>query len=235
MISQIPEIYEEVGHYQGVSLILWYIVIVILFASAVLLLYSAMMAELNTTKMGYFAHGIFCIFYGIARLLWIFSVHNPANFLFLVSLGYVFASISLVFWVYTLEKYIVPNTKKIFTVIALILVTFSILALTMILNRYIVVFFLNVLTPVCVGFILCIYLYIIIKSEGTVRKKSIFLFIGLLFLYLAHFMDTEFFITIFPYIPLEIAPCLMIAGLAIFTYQFYLFPYFYVRSETIGD
>jgi len=232
---QIPEIYEEVNHYQGVSLILWYIVIVILFVSAMLFLYSAMIAELDTTKLGYFAHGNFCIFYGIARLLWIISVHNPANFLFLVSLGYVFASISIIFWIYSLEKFIVPFTKKIFTAIALILVLVSILSLTMIVDRYIVLLFLNSLTPICVGFILCIYIYIIIKSEGTVRKKSIFLFIGLFLLYLAHFMDTEFFITLFPYIPLEIAPAMMIAGLIIFTYQFYLFPYFYVRSETIGD
>ncbi len=235
MIFQIPEIYEELGHYQGVSLILWYIVIVILFASAMLFLYSAMIAEFDTTKLGYFAHGVFCIFYGIARLLWIISVHNPANFIFLVSLGYVFGSISLVFWVYTIEKYIVPFTKKIFTMIALILVLFSILSLTLVLDRDIVVIFLNTLTPICVGFILFIYLYIVIKSEGTVRKKVIFLFIGVLLLYLAHFMDTEFFLTTFPFIPIEISPALMIVGLVIFTYQFYLFPYFYVRSETIGD
>ena len=79
MIFQIPEIYDEVNHYQGVSLILWYIIIIILFASALLLIYSAIKAELNTTKIGFFAHGIFCIFYGIARLLWIISVHNPAQ------------------------------------------------------------------------------------------------------------------------------------------------------------
>jgi len=48
-------------------------------------------------------------------------------------------------------------------------------------------------------------------------------------------MDTEFFLTTFRYIPLEIAPSIMIAGLVIFTLQFYFFPYFYIRSETIGD
>ena len=62
----------------------------------------------------------------------------------------------------------------------------------MIVDRYIVLIFLNSLTPICVGFILCIYLYIIIKSEGTVRKKSIFLFIGLFLLWMWAFTDLIF-------------------------------------------
>ena len=75
-----------------------------------------------------------------------------------------------------------------------------------------------------------IYLYIAIKSKGTVQKKVALIFIGILLIYLADWMDSEIFIGSVTIIPLEVPPIIMIAGIIIFNLQFYYFPYFYIKN-----
>jgi len=63
-----------------------------------------------------------------------------------------------------------------------------------------------------------LYLYVIIKSIGGIRKKAIGLFIGSLMMFASQVMDSEVFISAtFPFAPLEITPIIMIIGVIIFT------------------
>jgi hypothetical protein len=231
MIDIIPS--ARVDYYQGIHLVLWIIVIILFFIGSILFLIGALKAELKSTKMGYLSHCVYCSFYGIARIFFMIAFFNPENYDFIMSIGYVFATLSIIFWVFFLETYIVEFTKKIFSIITVVILALSVFSMLSLLNRYDAVFLINILTPFSVGLIFFVYLYITIKAKATVRKKVFLLFIGVFLIYLGHFMDTEFFLNTFKTIPIEISPILMLIGLSIFVLQFYNFPYFYIKRETI--
>ena len=59
-------------------------------------------------------------------------------------------------------------------------------------------------------------MYIIAKTTGTVRKKAIWVLVGLIFLTIGYLMDSEAFVGNLPWMPLEVAPIFMIVGTLIF-------------------
>ena len=56
-------------------------------------------------------------------------------------------------------------------------------------------------------------MYLMIKSAGDIRSHATRLFFGYLFVFIGHFMDSEFFISTFLGIPLMFSPLIMMSGL----------------------
>jgi len=217
MIFQLPEAFQGIGYYQGISFILWVIVIILLFISAILFLFYSFKKEMETTRKGYIAYVLFFIFFSITRIVYLLSVYIPENYELFTTIGYISAIASLVFILYVLETHVVKSTKRIFTyitVIAFIISSLSLLGLT---DRYTALDIILVLTIFSIAAILSLYLYLIIKATGKVRIKAILIFIGILCIYLSETIDSEWFIAAIPSFPLEITPVIMIIGIILFT------------------
>ncbi len=83
-------------------------------------------------------------------------------------------------------------------------------------SRYFALMLIYILLPFAIVAIFMLYIYLIIKTTGIVRKRTIWLVIGLVILVIGYIMDTELFVGNFRWIPLEISPALMILGTLIF-------------------
>ncbi len=167
-------------------------------------------------KMSNYAYGIFLLLMGVTRILFIIGFYTPTLYDFYTLLGYISGTAALIFWIYVLETYLVKKTKKIFTVITLISFSFSILALFGIIDRSIALNIQYVLLPFAIAVILILYLYLIKKTTGDIRKKVVGILIGLALVLIGQVMDGETFITALPTVPLLIPPIIMICGIITF-------------------
>ena len=217
MIFQLPEVFQGIGYYQGISFILWIIVIILLFISAILFLIHSFKKELEMAKKGYTAYVLFFIFFGITRIVYLLSVYIPENYEFFTTIGYISAIASLIFILYVLETHVVKSTKRIFTYITIFAFVITTLALLGLTDRYTALDIIMVLTLFSIAAILSLYLYLIIKATGKIRKKAILIFIGIVCIYLSETIDSEWFIEAIPSFPLEITPIIMMIGIVLFT------------------
>jgi len=224
MILQIPEVFIGIGYYEGVSLILWIITIALFLVGAVLFLIKLFKEEVKMAKIGFLSMAVFLLFFGLCRISYLVAVYDPVNYDFHTTLGYVFSIISLIFILYLIETQFIKSTKKIFTISILVVFVISIISLIGLAPRYIALMIMYIILPFSVAIIMLMYIYIIIKSAGSVRRKGILIFIGIALTFLAHLLDSEVFISMtYPTIPLEMIPIFMIVGqlFMIYAYIFY--------------
>ena len=151
MILDLPDAIQRAGYYQGISLMFWIVATILLFLGALLFLYGITKVELKSTKMGYLANCFFCFFFGLTRLVYIIAVYNPKHYNFYVILGYIFSIISILPWLYVLETYIVPFTKKIFLILTLVAFSIVLICLLGLANRNLATFWLTILMPFSIG------------------------------------------------------------------------------------
>jgi hypothetical protein len=212
------------GYYTGLSFFLWFISIEILFLSFLLFIREALKMDLTSQRMANYGYGVYSGLMGVTRIMFIVAVYNPDLYDFYTILGYMSGIIGLIFWLYIVETYLIRKTKKIFTIISIIPFSFSFLALFGLIDRDIALDIQFLLLPLAVLVILILYIYLIKKTTGTVRKKFIGILTGLVLMIVSQVMDGEDFITALPDFPLFVAPLLNIMGAIIFLVtQLYFF------------
>ena len=199
------------GYYAGLSLILWGITITLFFTAFVLFLRKGLSFDLKSMKMIYSAYGFVCLMLGFTRIFFIIAVYIPDNYDFYTTLGYITGIAGMIFLLYVVETYLVKKTKDIFTFVCLIAFVISILALFGLfgISRDFALNIQYILLPVALVVILLMYIYIIVKTTGTVRTKAKWLLVGMIFIAISQVMDGESFITALPWFPFEIAPSIM--------------------------
>lgn len=200
-------------------MILWYIVNILLFLSFLLFLLKAKKLETKSQKNVYLGYGLFSLLFGLTRLFFILSwlcgdAFEGCSDFYLI-LGYLIGTLATIIIIYILETYLL-KTKKILTGITIIVFCIILIALFGLTSRGIALTMIYILLPVVIGAISMSYIYFIIKSTGTSRKKAIGAFGGLLLLFIGHFMNTSFFNSMFPGTPGIISPIIMSAGIIIF-------------------
>ena len=220
MIFQIPDAFVGIGYYEGISLILWIVATVLMISSTIIFMIKAIKIQEKSAKSMFIAYGLFYIFFGLTRILYIEAVYILGMYDFFTTLGYITQILALIFIIYVLETQIVKSTKFFFliiTIVAFVIALISLVGVTSI-RRYFALTLLFILVPISASVIMILYLYVIIKSIGGIRKKAIGLFIGSLMMFASQVMDSEMFISAtFPFVPLEITPIIMIIGVIIFT------------------
>ncbi len=220
MLTQIPNVLKGIGYYQGFSLILWIIAVILLFLAFILSLIKARNEKGRETRFGYLAIANFCFFFSLCRLVYIFSVYDSQNYVFYVVLGYVFSIIAIIFILYLIETQVITQTKKVFTIITLVLLGIAIITLFGITTRAFALNLMYLIMPFSIGVIMLMYIYIIFKSTGKIRNKAFLVFLSIALIFLAHLLDSEFFISLtYPYLPLEITPLMMDIGIILYTYS----------------
>ncbi|MHA1437134.1 MAG: hypothetical protein ACTSPD_06120 [Promethearchaeota archaeon] len=222
MLLAIPEIFVGIGYYQGISLVLWIISIALSFLCFILFIKKSQKMDLKSQKMLYNAYGLFFLFFGFTRIFFITAVYQTDActdcYDIYTILGYIAINIGIVFWLYVLETHLIKKTKKIFLTIAMISLGVTSIALIGIIKRETILDIISVLLIISLLEIIILYIYLILKSTGSVRIKSIWLLIGMLLMFLGYSMDSEFFFENFPGVPLEISPIIMCAGILIFLF-----------------
>ncbi|MGQ4873352.1 MAG: hypothetical protein ACP6IY_04680 [Promethearchaeia archaeon] len=216
MIIELPEAYQGIGYLQGISLILWLISTGIFYFACFLFIRKARILEMKSQKMILSGYGIFSLLFGSARIFFILGVHFPEQYDFYTTLGYIVGILGIIYWLYVIETYLITSTKKIFMIITSAAFGIALIALIGQTSRYFALTIIYILLPFSVIAIFMLYIYVIIKSTGNVRKRTIWVVIGLIILIVGYLMDTELFVGTFRWIPLEIAPSLMIIGTLIF-------------------
>ena len=223
MFFELPSIYQGIGYYQGLSLILWVVSITLMFLSSVIFMMSGIKTkESKGLKMSFVSYSIFFLFFALTRILYISGVFYPENYNFFIVLGYISTLIGITYWLYVIERHVITFTRKILSIIYVgglfvFLSLFVFFTLTGISTRAIFQMMLYAFGWSGVCLVSTIYLYLIIKTRGLSRKKASGIFIGLLFLFISFQMDSDIIISTFPMIPLEIAPTIMILGIVVFT------------------
>jgi len=172
--------------------------------------------ELKSLKMTYCAYGFALLMLSLTRIFFIVAVYIPDNYDFYTNLGYISGIAGLIYWLYVLESYLVKKTKRFFTIISVIVFSISIIALFGVVSRDFALDIQFILLPVALVVIVILYVYLIIKTTGTVRVKSSWVLVGLALIAVAQVMDGQDFISALPEFPLIIAPLIMLAGVMIF-------------------
>jgi len=227
VILELPSVLEGIGYYEGMHLILYIVVITLFFISASLFILYGIKTESKEIQLGYFAFGLFYIFFALHNIFYIIGVYIPENYDFYTTLGYIFALIAMIFILYVVETQIITFTKKMLTILNVILLIICIIALIGITSRYVAYAIINILPIILVAAIMSIYIYLIVNSDGKTRIKAIFILIGIILIYTSEMMDSEWLIGIFPSFPFIIVPIIMIIGTLLFTY----FNLFYSTTE----
>ena len=216
MILEIPEVFQGIGYFQGLSLILWLISAGLLFFTFIMFMHSRTRIEMKSQKMMYIGYGLFALFFGLTRLAFIAGFYFPDDYDFYTTLGYILAISGMLCWLYMLETYLIKKTKRMFFLIMLIGFVVALISLLGQASRYFALQIIYIIAPFAIAVILFLYLFIIVKTTGTIRKKAIWVLVGLIFLTIGYLMDSEMFVGNFPWVPLEVAPILMIVGTLIF-------------------
>lgn len=216
LILAIPKGFPD-GYYEGISLYLWFGTIALFFLACVLFIMKGRKLDLKSQKMLFIAYGIASLGLGFTRLFFILGVHIPDQYDFYTTLGYLSSLAGIIFWLFVLETYLVPKTKKIFTIISLIAFTISTIALVSpLLSREFALQLQYILLPFSLGAIAILYIYLILKTTGEVRVKAIWILVGLVLIAIAQIVDGEAFITAFPTFPLVIPPIVMMLGIGLY-------------------
>lgn len=218
MIFEYPPEFKGIGYYQGFSLILWIVGIALLFILGATFFFKIFKLDTKAPKLGFLSYSLFCVFFGLTRLVYILAVYSTNSYDYFVLWGYIFSILSVILYLYVLETQAVTFTHKVFTIIMIVCFSITLIALFGYLTRDLAVIFMWALAPFGVAVIMVLYIYIAVKTTSKVRTKAILILIGISLIFSSHLMDSELFITSFPFVPLYIPPIFLIVGLLIFTY-----------------
>ena len=214
MLLVLPPVFQNIGYYEGLSLILWIVGIGLLFISSFLFILRAVKRDLKDPKIGFIAYCLFCGIFALARLIFTIGNITPDYYDFYTSIGYILAPLSLVPLLYVVETQIVTSTKKIFLIITCIGIVIALFSLIFPESRYFALTMLSIIMPFSSISMIILYLYIITKTSGRLRQKASLILIGLALIGISHVMDSEYFVRL---IPLELAPICLIIGVILFT------------------
>ncbi len=191
---EIPEAFRGIGYLEGPELYLWFVSIGVLWLGFVLFMIKAPKIEMKSQRMHYIAFGFFSLMFGLTRLLFITAIFIPDNYDFYTTLGYITSLVGIIFFLYVLETYLVQKTKRIFFYISLITFIFSTIALFGGTSRYLALQIQYILLPIVLGAVALLYIYLILKTTGALRKKIIGILVGMVLIALAQILDSEAFI-----------------------------------------
>lgn len=195
---------------------LWMVCVALFWLSFTLFVKRGKKEELKSLKMTYYAYGFTSLMLGFVRIFFVVAVYDLINYHFWVLLGYLSGVGGLIFWLYVCEKYLLMNkTKKVFTFICVVVFCVSLVALAGLIERSIALDIQYILLPVALAVIAFVYIYIIVKTTGTVRIKAKWILIGIFLIAIAQVLDGEDFITALPWFPLWIPPIIMAVGIVI--------------------
>jgi len=180
MIIEIPESLQNRGYLEGWDLIFWIVYIILSVIGILYLIRRSIKSRILAQKRFYLYFSLFFLGYGLTRIFFILAVAFPISYDIFVLIGYLMSFIGIFFIMLGFEKYIIP-TKGILSILSLITVAFISVAILVGSSKYIVLNLIYILGPLFIGSLFIIYIYLIRKTAGEMKRKTIEGFIGMSF------------------------------------------------------
>jgi hypothetical protein len=206
------------GYVRGVNLILWLIAITTMYLVGLVFFKRAKATDLDSQKSLFRSFGLLFMIMGLTRISFIVGYFIEPWYNFLLALGYCFGALAMLPLVFTLEKYLIKQTKRFFSLVGVILtiVGFAFLYVTLEnprlseLSRTLQ----NIGMPVLASAFLILYGWVIKNSAGDIRKKALMTLIGMFIFVVGILLDSE---TLVEQIPatMHIAPIVFTLGIII--------------------
>jgi hypothetical protein len=218
MLFDIPIPLSDIsGLYRGFHLILWWIAVAVQLGMGILIaLKGRSIRDVASLRSLTFGFAFFAFALAGCRIFFIIAYITP-YYESSLSIGYVFAVVSLIPVIAVIEKYIVKQTKFVFSIISCILAVISIIGLffqdRLLLFRTI----LQIASLLPGGLWFVLYIWLITLSTGEPRKKAIITVIGVFIALMGFLFDAEWVLALRIF-PLWISPLLYICGSILVTY-----------------
>jgi hypothetical protein len=180
------------GYYRGINLGLWIVVIVLLAVVSLIFIRRADIKDsLPSLVWLNRSFAFFFFFQGLTRISFVIGYFDESYYNLLLALGYVFGVVALLPLVITFERFIVTNTRKVFSILSIILTVIAASFLLYPANSSLS----RTIEYACLPFVLAIfvvlYIWMVIHSPGDVRKKAIWTIIGMFIFIGGVLLDSE--------------------------------------------
>ncbi|MHA1340825.1 MAG: hypothetical protein ACTSRZ_12555 [Promethearchaeota archaeon] len=183
----------ENGYVRGMHLIAWVIAIALMYISVFVFISRSKKKELIISQVWIFrSFALFFGLMGITRILFVFAYYIEPWYNFFLATAYAFGALSLLPIVFVLEKWLIRWSRRIFTIIGIIL---------NILSFYYAIFNVQqsatarLIQQIGMPFLalafLILYLFLIKNSVGVVRKKAILTLFGMVVFVVGILLDSE--------------------------------------------
>ncbi|MBD3351057.1 MAG: hypothetical protein GF364_06185 [Candidatus Lokiarchaeota archaeon] len=204
----------ENGYHRGINLALWISFICCLICLTAVYLYRAKKEDLIISQRWMFrSFSWFFLFITFTRILYIFAYWYEDLYNLLKLTAYLCSLLSVMPLILTIENYIITKTKRFFSILSVILTLTAIIFLFMPEMLDLAKFILQIGATI-MGFIfLILYLMVMVKTTGIIRKKTFFTFIGLAMFSAALLIGSEVFLGWG--VPINLPPIIYIAGVII--------------------
>jgi hypothetical protein len=204
------------GYMRGVNLAFWITAISIMYLTSIVFMRRAARTDFESQKHLFRSYGLFFILMGITRISFVLAYFIEPYYNLLLSIGYVFGALSLLPLVFTLEKYMITQTKRLFSLIGLILVVLGFVFLILTLefpkisetSRTVQ----DIGMPIIALSYLILYGIVIKNSTGDIRKKAIMTLVGMIVFVAGILFDSENLLAINP-ATMHIAPVVFSLGI----------------------
>jgi len=183
----------DAGYVRGVHLIIWLIAILFMYISAIIFLKRSKNKNLIISQVWIFrSFALLFILMSVTRIVFIFAYYFEPWYNFFLVVGYAFGALSLLPIIFTLEKWLIKWSRRIFTIIG---VTLNILSFYFLIFKVLESPILRLIHQIGMPFLavafLILYLYLIKNSIGIVRKKAILTLLGMFIFVLGILLDSE--------------------------------------------
>jgi len=199
-----------------INSIVWLISSFLLFISFVLFLIASKKEDLESRSRVYLGYGLFTLFFGLTRFLFVFADFTGDLHDSIMVVGYLMAILGILVVVYILETYLL-KTKRILTIITSILFVLILISVMGLTSRDDALMMIYILIPAALIATVISFIYFIKNSSGASRKKATGALLGIFLMFFGHLMDSNLFNNYIADLPNIISPIVLIFGVIFFT------------------
>ncbi len=216
MKFQIPDIYPS-DYMMTIDYYIWLAVVVIGIISV--LIFFAKIYKVESIQKPYlYRISFFLLLLTLQRVAYIIAVKLNVDYNFWTILGYICSLAGMTCFFLGIEKSVIRKTKYLLSLTTLLGVLIGLLALFEFLDRDIAMKITYIISTLATVIIIALFAWMISKSTGSIRRRSIITFIGVVVLFMGIMMDSELvYRTLWPTMPLIIPPILNSIGLITIT------------------
>ncbi len=213
--TDLTNLIENLGYYRSFHLVTWIIAIGMMYIVGIVI-WSRSKKSGVITSQARFLQSFALLFFlmGITRVLFVFGYFYDSYFEILKTIAYAFAALSLLPIIITIEKWSLPQTHKIFSIIALVLCVVGFYFVFEPTQSEISRTIQQVTIPVLFVVFVILYVWVIKLSTGAVRTKAILALIGAFIFGLGVILDSEQLVLSIPAI-MYLSPLLLVFSMII--------------------
>ncbi|MBD3354055.1 MAG: hypothetical protein GF364_21415 [Candidatus Lokiarchaeota archaeon] len=202
------------------DLYLWIACIIIGVISSILFFIRTKKSRIDIQKGLLLGLAIFCLLFSLMRVAYILSIHMPGDgsgevYDFWTLMGYICGLSGFGGVLFGIERYVVKKTKYSLSIFTFAVVIFGIIALTGNINRELVMSFVYAIVLVDAALMAIIYIGLIQKTTGVIRKRTAAALIGVVALVVSTALDSQVGLAILG--NLYVPPLLAIMGILLIT------------------